>query len=175
MKRILLFVLLMPVAVYSQIPGKKLKESSVSINGISFQEGDILMLGTGSNDNGDFSYIYQPANYLAGVEERKLPSMYSNTEMEVKHFKEYKHKRVSPKVYAVVNFGGFNYAVDIKGALEYGELVGLNGERFANSKKSPSGKPTDKIGKLNDLKKLLDDGAITQQEYEKLKSDILNQ
>lgn len=135
------------------------------------------MIGTGSDDNGEFAYIFQPDNYLAGAEKERLKPMYSNTEAEIKHFKEFKVRKLGTKVIAVINpFGGFNYVVDINAAIQYGEVVGVNGKLFETPQSASASAPSGgKVSKLKDLKGLLDAGAISEEEYEKLKDEIINQ
>ena len=71
-KLIFIFLAFLSMICQAQIPGKRTPGPYVLSNGISFKEGDTIILGTGSDPTGDFKFIYNPPNYLLGAKQQSL-------------------------------------------------------------------------------------------------------
>jgi len=160
------------LAGYSQIFGKRV-DGPVQINGYSIAEGDTLHFGRGTMPSGNFKYIAQPVNVFAGSAEMSLHRSFSGRTLIVKDLRESKSKRMGQKVLAVVNPGGFNYAVELEDAIATGEIVAINSRRMgqASATVASAGSVADELIKL---KQLLDAGAISQDEYNTQKKKILD-
>jgi hypothetical protein len=92
----------------------------------------------------------------------------------MKFFKNQKAKRTGEKIIAVVSFGGLNYVADIESAIDAGEIVSINSKSF--SKENANVVVQENKGSVADelikLKKLYDDSALTQEEYEVQKNKV---
>ncbi|MEZ0487544.1 SHOCT domain-containing protein [Fibrella aquatica] len=136
--------------------------------------GDTLHWGKGSTPYGDFKYVVQPLNMLAGTREQSLDRRYTGQWAIVKHFKVQSVKNAGNKTVAVVNpFSGYNFAVDLVPAIESGEIIAVNSRRVG-ARPAESAKPVSVADELLKLKQLLDAGAITQGEYDAQKKKLLN-
>lgn len=172
-KAFFILVMLLPLFCGAQIPGKRTPGPYVLSNGISFKEGDTVILGTGSDPTGDFKFIYNPPNYLLGVKQQSLSKQYSNAHLIIKRFNTYTNKKVGSKVWAVVNPGGIlNGVIELQQAYDAGEIV-VKGKPpvSKNASALASGSVADELIKL---KTLLDNGAITKAEYDAQKKKLLN-
>lgn len=170
MKKILLIICILPIFAYGQIPGSKFKGPLQTKYG-DFHEGDTLKVGTGSNPNGDFKFIYQPPNGFLGTPQVNLPKMYAGTHLKIKFFKEWDSSKFGIKQLTIVSFTAINGIVELEPAIEAGEIIIPNYN--PNQKTSlQSISIADEIAKL---KKLLDAGAITQAEYDAGKKKLLGE
>ncbi|NID10641.1 SHOCT domain-containing protein [Fibrivirga algicola] len=161
-------------ASQAQIPGKQSKEPVTLTDGITVNVGDTLRWGRGSTPYGDFKYVVQPLNVLAGTREQFLDRRYNGQWAVVKHFKVQSVKNAGNKTVAVVNpFSGYNFAVDLEPAIEAGEIVAVNSRRVG-AKPAEAAKPASVADELLKLKQLLDAGAITQGEYDAQKKKLLS-
>ena len=192
-KTTLLLCLIISISGFSQAklePGtrageanRSLKEGYTTSLGWELKEGDTLKLGIGSRDRQFFSYIYSsPASFsqiMNDNEEIKyLDNDYNNQIAIIKKFGAKGKRKIGYKAYAVVGIGEFeNYWVEIEDAIEYGELIPSNSE-YAPEKEVMEvkviGQQTDKYDKLAKLKKLLDEGILTQEEYDTEKKKLLD-
>lgn len=153
---------------YGQIKGKTIETPITLQNGTVVNIGDTLFLGKGTDTRGDFNYIFQPVNpLLKHKTELSLPREMEGKSLVVKYFKEQSSKKTGDKTIAVVSHGGYNYIADLDPAIEYGEVVGINGKKFV---KAGTLSLADEIKKLKDL---LDSGAITQDEFDIAKKKLL--
>jgi len=171
----LIFICLVCLSMISnaQIPGKRTPGPYVLSNGISFKEGDTVILGTGSDPTGDFKFIYNPPNYLLGVRQQSLSKQYSNAHLVIKRFNTYTNKKVGSKVWAVVNPGGIlNGVIELQQAYDAGEII-VKGKP-AVGKNAVSSTSSTVADELLKLKTLLDAGALTKPEYEAQKKKLLN-
>jgi len=169
--------LLFSATLFAQIGGKKVKDAIVLFDSIAVAPGDTLHLGSGSDRRGDFVSVYQPANGWLGVEEQNLERKYANKFVIIKHFKKQKDKRTGEKTVAVVNpFGGFNFIADLEQGIQLQEIIAINSRSFAK-KETPAtvvvqqqGSTADELAKL---KKLMDDGVLTKEEFDAQKKKLL--
>lgn len=173
MKKLILFpLLILSFSLIAQIPGKK-SDDPVKIGEIEIKTGDILNLGRGSDPRtGDFVFIYQPPNYIAGIEEIKLDKMYAGSEIEIKHFKIYSRKKIGEKTFAVINIGGLNNAIELEAAINAGEIVAINGKPVGDHDQGDQSSVS-VADELIKLKELLDQGVITKEEFESQKAKLL--
>lgn len=192
-KTTLLLCLIISISGFSQAelkPGtragvahRSVKEGYNTNLGWKLEEGDTLRLGIGSRDRQSFSYIYSsPASFSqimdANQEITYLENDYNNKIAIIKKFGAKGKRKIGYKAYAVVGIGEFeNYWVEIEDAIEYGELIPPSPE-FAPEKEVMEvkvlGQQTDKYDKLAKLKNLLDEGVLTQEEYESEKKKLLH-
>lgn len=170
MKKLLMLLsfLTLTISSYSQIPGSKIK-GPITILNHQFIEGDTLKIGTGTNPNGDFKFIYMPPNALVGTPQTNLDKMYSNLTVTIKHFKKFESTKFGNKTFTVVNFGGLNTVIELEQAINSGEVI-VNGITLKSSTTPSAPSVSDEIEKL---KKLLDSGAITQEEFTAAKKKLL--
>lgn len=172
----LLIALLIPAFSFAQITGRKSKDAIIIYDSISVAPGDTLYLGNGSDRRGDFMYIYQPTNFILGVQETSLPRGYANKHFVIKHFKKQKDKRTGEKTVAVVSFGGFNYVADIESAIKAQEVTSINGRSFIKKEEPKSIVVKNEISvadELAKLKRLMDDGIISKDEFDAQKKKLL--
>ncbi len=174
MKQVLLAGLFCSVAfsASAQIPGKRI-DGPLEIAGVKFSEGDTLHFGQGTIPNGDFKYINQPLNVFSGTKEMSLPRSFSGRTLIIKGFRDATSKRAGEKLLAVVNPGGFNYAVELGDAVQSGEIVAVNSRKVGNKATAAAAPATSVADELLKLKQLLDAGAINQTEYDQQKKKLL--
>lgn len=170
MKKIVLLVML--IAVFSmngQKKNQKLKEYKAS-NGVLYKIGDVVKLGRGSGQNHRFVYVYIGGWGMSmNPESNMLPAHFAGAEMKIKKIHRLNY-RVYKGVYFTVGGGNItNYMVRIEPAIESCEIVPCNKDKEKNVTQE------DKYDKLRKLKKLLDDGILTKEEYEAEKKKLLNQ
>ncbi len=154
---------------------EKLDEFTAS-NGVTYKVGDDFKLGRGSDTNGRFVYVNMGgwgaiagatnnANYNA--DQNRLGAANSGLIVTLKKIKKYDSKRFKG-VYFTVGGGNItNYTIDIENAIETCEI------EICNDSKNVAQSTTDKYDQLEKLKKLLDSGVLTQEEYEVEKKKIL--
>lgn len=150
---------------------KRLNEYAAS-NGVFYREGDIVKLGRGSGENGRFVYL-QMGGWARSLddEENQIGSTYAGMAVNIKAIRIAKRKGVE-KVYFTVGGGNIsNYLLFIEDAIATCEVTPCEDKNTAQQT-APSG---NKVKQLKDLKDLFDAGALTQKEYDKLKSDIINE
>lgn len=173
MKKLLgLFFLILPLGLLGQ---QNLTTYTAS-NGITYNIGDTVKLGRGSATNGDFLYL-QLGGWAAvagydqtkGTDQNNIGRGYSGLAVTIKKIKKYKFKG-QEKVYFIVGGGNIsNYNLMIEDAIASCEVADCK------ENKPTETKTTDKYDKLKKLKELLDQGIITQEEYDKEKKKILNE
>lgn len=161
----------------AQIPGQKIDGPIKFNDTLTLKEGDQLTLGSGSSGNfGNFRYIYTPMNAYLGTPEESLSRSFSGKTATVKFFKSHSHKKQGTKVFTVVNLGGFNEVVELVPAIEAGEIIAINGKKVGPQAIAATviNQQLSAADELAKWKKLLDDGVITQEEYDAKKKKILD-
>lgn len=176
------------LSLFAQVPGKKSYAPVHYDNDIVLHVGDTLHLATGTNPNGNFKHIYSPgalmnAYYGVGDADGKLSSTYNNSWLIVDVFRIHKPRKSAPKTYIQIKVSGFdaNYTVDLNEAIRDGEIIAINSMDVSIFKEQEEADPTttnpttpsiaDEILKL---KALLDEGVITEDEFQKAKEALLN-
>ena len=165
MKNSLLLLLLMPVALMAQSTIEEYKAS----NSITYHIGDTIKLGRGSTPTGDFAY-FQVGGVMTStstdLNANNTGRIFSGSNVVIKKIREY-NKKGAQKVLFVVGAGTFtNYNLWIEDAIATCEIE--------DCKKIDIAEKSDNLDRLIKLKKLLDSGAITQNEYDAEKKKILN-
>ena len=194
---LLLSFLLINISVYSQrnadlfeteqghvFEGKSLKIKG----GGEIKIGEEIRLGRGSDDNGTFRYIqvneasmmraYNTNGTQRGVQEANaLPNKFNGLKGKIIDIVDRGNKRTGYKVFVIIGVGEMRrYQIDLDSALEYGEVI-VDGYVNPNKKEeikavaSSSSSIADEIKKLKELK---ESGIITEEEYEKAKSKLIN-
>lgn len=164
MKYILpLFILFISTSIFAQ-------DSYTASNGVTYTEGDTIKLGLGSGLNGQFVHLKIGGWAVFAGAESTVGTGYSNTGVVLKKIKHKKIKGVKKPVFTVGAGDITNYRLDIESAIQTCEVIPCN-----SSKKVVKVEKTGKYDKLAKIKKLLDQGILTQEEYEIEKDKILNQ
>lgn len=161
MKRVLLLLLLITFTTYGQ---KRIKEYKAS-NGVTYKENDTIKLGIGSGLQGTFVNLHVGGWAMGGG---PIGSSYANTGVIVKKMKKGKIKGVEKVIFTVGGGNITNYYLDIEPAIQTCEVTPCNDKKGAVVIQED-----DKYDKLAKLKALLDDGVLTQEEFDKEKQKIL--
>lgn len=171
MKKYLLLIITILTfgSLQAQKKVEKLKEFTAT-NGVTYKVGDEFKLGQGSDTNGKFVYVNIGGwGVSSNAEQNRLGAANSGLIVTLKKIKKYNLKRFKG-VYFIVGGGNItNYTIDIENAIKSCEI-----EICDNDKSITENKP-DKYDQLAKLKKLLDDGVLTQEEFDAEKKEILKQ
>lgn len=167
MKRTLLAVLLIcySIASHAQFFGKKV-DSVACNNGWVIKVGDVLQTGVASNGS-RFSYI--KSNPIWNGSNNGLHVNHAGTKLNVTQIRLVKEPGGDTRTDIIVKGPtGFNYMVNIEPAIISGEILPP-----AGYSKDPvtTSSVADEILKF---KKLLDAGAITEDEYNEQKRKLLS-
>lgn len=159
----IMLTVMLPATAQTKLPEYK------ASNGITYHAGDTVKLGRGSATNGNFLYVQVAGLAASGnADENNLPRRFASSNAVIKKIITWKQKGAQ-KIALVVGVGLLtNYYLYIEDAIATCEVEDC---------KDPS-QPvasTDKYDQLAKLKKLLDDGVITQDEYDKEKKKLLDQ
>lgn len=146
-----------------------------------------LRLGKGTKDNGYFRYIEVNAGSMMrayntngtnwGVQDANaMSSNYNDLKGKVIRIEERGNKRTGKKFYAIIGVGETRrYQVDIENALISGEIyVEGNTLRVNAENESLEVKTISKADELLKLKVLKEEGIIDEDEFNKMKAEILN-
>lgn len=164
--------------------GHQLRDTLILNDGNRFVIGEQLKLGRGSGNNNSFIYIYlSPTNWVNVASgnpnntDRSLPATWANNEMQIKDFKLNGTKKQGFKWYVVLGGGNIaNYWCEIVQALDSGEVeTPLTKEKSKAETTTVIQQAPSKAAELKALKELLDEGVLTQEEFETEKQKILNQ
>jgi hypothetical protein len=148
-------------------------------NGILYKVGDTITLGRGSAPNGYFNYLEmrgfsKSLSALSGYYDnitRSIGRNYSGLNIVIKKIIYSKFKG-STKVVFVVGGGNItNYNLMIEDAIATCEIIDC---KELNNTQVIYQKQEDKYDKLKKVKELLDNGTLTQEEFEIEKKKILN-
>src|SRR5690554_1498467 len=157
-------------------------------DGGSITVGEDLKLGKGTKDNGYFRYIeVNSASMMRatntggtnwGVQDANaMSSQYNDLKGKVIRIEERGNRRTGKKWYAVIGVGeARRYQVDIENALASGEIYveGSSLNKSSDGTSISESKTTSKADELLKLKSLLNEGLITEEEFETMKTEILN-
>lgn len=156
---------------YAQIlPGHKVDGPVVIMDTLKVKAGDTIRLGQGSGSNKGFIYFFDGQHHTGR-------SDMANSRLVIKSIKELDDPNMGKKYLAIVNPGGiFNWAIDLESAIRSGEVSGINKVRFADGRSQVViQNKTSAADELIKLKKLLDQGVITKEEFEKQKKKVLSE
>jgi hypothetical protein len=142
-------------------------DTIILANGAKFWLGEQVTLTSGSNPDKSFNFIYLPER-LHFIKKKSLPPDYAGKQATIRKFqKDGVYKGTYSYNILVLDFGDrdpIKYWCDVQGALNNNEIVNTFSGTRDNGKEA----------KLAHLKKLLNSGEITPEEYETLKNKILN-
>ena len=190
MKKQLLTIALACISIYSKAqtdPAPKIiGDTLFTTCGYKIVEGEKIKIGTGSMPDGDFKFIRinsasifrnfatSPGNNSRENAANALPRSQSGFNYKVTKIMERGNKKHGYIYYVKIVSGVTAYEIDVENAIASGELsIPDYFKKQKNTEsKSPVASTTDELIKL---KKLLDDGAITKEEYDVQKKKILNQ
>ena len=136
-------------------------------NGSKFWLGEQVTLNSGSLPDKSFNYIYEPEK-LYIVKKKLLSGSYGGLTANITKFqRDGAYKGSYSYNIIVLDFGRKKtFWCDVQGAIDNNEIV----NNLPNTIKPAS----DKAAQLAKLKKLLDSGDITKEQYETLKSKLEN-
>ena len=169
-KIVLILMLIVPFSGFAQ----NLKEYHAS-NGKTYHTGDTIRVGLGSMPNGDFKYIQ--INTLlpmpprrSGNSELNAHKDISGSNFVIKKIRNAKQMTGTEKVVITIRTGGPTTSdIWIEEAIASCEVTPCQDSKTGTS---PQFSVADELTKL---KKLLDNGAITKEEYEAQKKKLLSQ
>lgn len=173
MKTFFLIVVLAAFSInsYAQIlPGHKVDGPVYILDSIKVNVGDTILMGQASGSENKFMYLFDGQHHSAHNE-------MANKKLVIKGLKMSIYNGAIKKYYAVVYPGGiFNWGIDLDNAIKSGEVAGLNSLRFADSRKPVVIQAAPSVAdELIKLKKLLDQGVITKEEFDAQKKKLLKQ
>lgn len=161
-----LFVLLLIPAAkcFSQFGGKDIDEYKAS-NGITYKIGDKVKLGIGSANNGSFNYVTMRNALFMDPGMSSRNNAHKSLAGKVAIIEKIKSVNSDQIYFVVSGLTAVRWALMIEEAISKCEIT--------ECKKESVQPIADKYDRLKKLKGLLDDGAITQAEYDKEKERIL--
>ena len=148
-------------------------------DGGSITIGEDLKIGKGTKDNGYFRYIEVNAGSMfrsdVGQDANAMSSKYNDLKAKIIRIQERGSERTGKKFYAIISLSSIRYQVDISNALLVGEIYveGSTLNRKTNQNNGES-KFISKADELLKIKSLKDEGIITEEEFNKLKAEILS-
>ena len=145
------------------------RSSSYTTNtGYTFKEGDQIIIGNGSNTNGEFNYITTQSPIVGVI---PLKGGWMGSKLIIKEiFLSGSKKRGYIATFKLGTGNIANYYCAIDAALDSKEVILLQKSKL-DKMNHDSFSVADEIGKL---KKLMDDGALTKEEFEAQKKKILD-
>ncbi|WPV66325.1 SHOCT domain-containing protein [Chitinophaga sp. LS1] len=133
-----------------------------------FKEGGKLKLGTGSAPSGDFQFIYHTLGKLP------LHGQDSNKIVKISTIKAQGTPKKGLRWFMVINGEGLeDYIVEVANALGSGEIA--SNDPSIIKKLQTANKPFSIADEIKKFKDLLDQGVITQEEFDQQKKKLLNQ
>lgn len=154
---------------------------------VKFVAGEDLRVGSGSTDDGSFKYIRissaswmhyssNSANSRGANQANSLPVSFSGLKMHIKKVKVVGNDKRGYIPYLLLGGGTMtNYECDIANAIKFGEVVCEGCESMQNNKGTAVvvQNQTSVADELIKLKKLKDDGVLTEEEYQAQKKKVL--
>jgi hypothetical protein len=178
MKKSIIFLYLLPLFCTAQDDLPRIeKDTLFTTSGFKLIAGSDIKLGTGTLPNGDFKYISISAGSWANISDPNMSKSgigrrYNGHLVHVKRFRKDGNKKRGYMFYAIVGGGNIvNYDIDVESAIASGEIVVPEEFRPKSATTVAAPSPSEELTKL---KKLLDDGAINQSEYDSAKKKILS-
>ena len=170
MKNVMLILIITLTGYIGFSQTTNLKEYKAS-NGITYKKGDKIKMARGSGINGSFVYLRIGGVMISSnIYQNQLPPSYAGLSVKLKKIKSFQHKTLGNSVVFTVGGGNItNFTLDIENAIATCEVEICNNAKVVNISKS------DKYDQLAKLKKLLDQGILTKEEYHIEKTILLNQ
>lgn len=182
------FLILVAASLFAQLPGKKSFVPLRLFNEVTVHAGDTVHLGKGSDaTTGGFVYITSPDEavsaqmYGIGTPGGKLGTEWSEQWVILDYFKVKKRKDGPTTTLGRINVKGkmYSYGINFEQAILAGEIIAIGSQnvtRFQQSVKVDTSTPLNAPGRadqIRELKALLDEGLITEEEYKQGKARIL--
>ena len=156
-------------------------------SGYNIVEKQDVKIGTGSMPDGDFKFIrtnsaslfaYHSNTGYNGLanQANSFPRSQSGLTYKIKRFEKRGNKKHGYVYYAVIGSGLINYEVDVENAIASGELAVPDEFKPKTKQQAVTVEVKQQISvadELTKLKKLLDDGVLTQEEYDAQKKKLL--
>lgn len=178
---------------YRDMQIKKQEEGKVNISpdsimhksGFVFKKGIELKLGSGTMPDGSFKYIRINASSIMGYTSNTqnaansanaLPPSFSGRNSEVVKLQRRGNNKYGYQDYAIIKLGAMaRYEIDIDNAIISGELdlPAAYKPKEKVMQVEIKGATTSIADELIKLKKLLDDGILTKEEFEEQKKKLL--
>jgi hypothetical protein len=141
---------------------KKIKDPIVLSSKDTLKVGDLIELQEGSTEKGQFKFVQLLNNFNEPIQQATSKNAFSK--QKILFF-----KTQDGVYYAFTKF----YCINIEPATKANEIKCASIKRLKPDKKKNE-EDSSKFEKIRELKKLLDEGAITQEEFENEKKKILN-
>lgn len=170
MKSVLIFVLLsIPVCLNAQNTYPLIKGSAVYFNQYDYYTMDTpVIIGKGTLPTGDYKYI------TTSVSRIPLDRKYAGTKAVITKVKDLGSDKRGHKYFFIVDgIGDYKFEIEIQNALESGEVVSK--DPAIVSKLQTQTKPYSVADEILKLKKLMDDGLLTREEFDVQKKKLLSQ
>lgn len=161
-----LLLLLSITSLTGQSKMEKLETYKAS-NGVTYKVGDNITLAKGSDTNGDFAY-FRIGGYMGGSKVEPMGAHNTGLIVTIKKIKKYNKKRIKSVLFTVGAGAPVNYILDIENAISSCEITPCE----SNTDKVVV-KQDDKYDQLAKIKKLYDEGVLSEEEYESEKKKIL--
>ncbi|WP_438946755.1 SHOCT domain-containing protein [Sediminibacterium sp.] len=160
-------------------------DSIIHKSGLVLKKGSVLKIGAGTMPDGSFKYVrineasmmgYYSYTQNAANAANALPPSFSGRNSEIAKLQKRGNKKFGYQDYAIIKIGAMaRYEVDIDNAILSGEIdvpdeFKPKGKVMQVEIKTPSLSVADELVKL---KKLLDDGILTKEEFESMKKKLL--
>jgi len=166
MNKLIFLITLVPALSIAQKKMEKL-ESYTASNEITYKIGDQITLNRGSGINGNFVYVTMGGWAMsANAEDNQLPAANAGLIITIKKIIKYNLKTQQGIRFTVGGGNITNYMLDIENAIATCEITPC-------AEGTPEAQES-KYDKLREIKKLLDEGILTQEEYEAEKKKILD-
>ncbi len=142
---------------------------SLTVMNFKFKVGDTIRIGQGSSPERNFRYIYERHFYGA-------PNGIASELYVIKNLKIVTDKKTGFNTYyGFIKLAGLitggDYAINLESAIRYKEIISINNLDFNNENKNSS--KLSNADELKKLKDLLDQGILTQEEFNTEKMKIL--
>lgn len=185
MKRVLLSVLLFPVLAISQ-ETTMIGDTLVTKSGFKIYKNQELKIGTGAMQDGDFKFIRRSSTSLftyysntgyqgLANQANALPRNQSGHKLTVIRIDKRGSKKSGYVYYPIIETGLLRYEVDIDPAIASGEIDVP--DEFKPKKESQTvvvKQEASLADELSKLKKLLDDGVLSKEEFDAAKKKLLD-
>ena len=156
-------------------------DSIVHKSGFVFKSGEKIKLGTGTMPDGSFKFIrinaasmwsYSGNTPNSANNANALPPSYNGLNAEISKLQRRGSKKMGFVSYAILKVGAMQrYEVDLESAISAGEIQipGYNPKSSATTLSTSS--LADELAKL---KKLMDDGILSKEEFDAAKKKLLD-
>jgi len=161
--------------IHAQKKMQKLSEYTAS-NGITYEIGDRLKMRHGAAANGDFLSLIEG---IGASSTNRLGAVHSNFIFSIKKIRSWNLSSYKGVTFVLGGGGMAKNSIDIELAIQNCEITDCEpSTQSTNSiKKVETSLPNqeiDKYDKLRKIKKLYDEGVLTEQEFLEEKKKILN-